>query len=148
MKISFKTSFEFSDGIKQSLLRTLGSIGPKGFLKGPKERSRLVFLLSWIHCVIIERLRYTPTGWTKRYEFSEGDLISSISTLDAILDSLDSGENISLDKIPFDRIGTIVANNIYGGKIDNEFDQLILRSIIDEFFGVHSFNQNSRIIHC
>lgn len=82
----------------------------------------MVFLLCWIHCVIIERLRYTPTGWTKRYEFSEGDLISSINTLDSLLNTIDYGENISLEKIPFNRVGSIISNNIYGGKIDNEFD--------------------------
>ena len=99
-----------------------------------------MFLLCWIHCVIIERLRYTPTGWSKRYEFSEGDLVSSINTIDSLLSSLDFGANISLDKIPFERIRNIIANNIYGGKIDNEFDQLILRSIIEEFFHEEAFD--------
>jgi dynein heavy chain 1 len=72
--------------------------------------------------VIIERLRYTPTGWSKRYEFSEGDLISSINTVDSLLNTLEYSENIQLEKIPFERVRNIVAINIYGGKIDNEFD--------------------------
>lgn len=76
------------------MLRAIKVIGSKNFQKGPKERSRLVFLLCWIHCVIIERLRYTPTGWSKKYEFSEGDLVSSISTIDALLSSIEHGENI------------------------------------------------------
>ena len=67
------------------MLRLLNNLGPKIFKKNPKEKSWLVFLLCWIHCVIIEWLRYTPTGWSKRYEFSEGDLISSINTLDTLL---------------------------------------------------------------
>jgi hypothetical protein len=35
--------------------------------------------------VILERLRYTPTGWTKQYEFSESDLIAAIKTVDEFL---------------------------------------------------------------
>lgn len=108
----------------------------------------MIFLLSWIHCVIIERLRYTPTGWSKWYEFSEGDLISSISTVDSLLSALNHGENIQLDKIPFERVRNIIADNIYGGKIDNEFDQLILKSIIDEFFHEGAFDLNKKIISC
>ena len=146
LKMSYKISYEFSEGIKQSALRVIKNIGPKGFSQGPKERSRLVFLVCWIHCVIIERLRYTPTGWSKKYEFAEGDLISSINTIDSLLAQMEFGENIPVDKIPFQRIRNIISNNIYGGKIDNEFDQLILQSIIEEFFHQEAFDNKKNII--
>lgn len=65
----------------------------------------------------MERLRYTPIGWSKRYEFSEADLKSTIEIIDQFLEK---DEN-SLMKI-LGPLRNIISNNVYGGKIDNNFD--------------------------
>jgi len=31
------------------------------------------FMASWFTAVVQERLRYTPIGWSKVYEFNESD---------------------------------------------------------------------------
>ena len=38
-------------------------------------------------------------------------------------------ENIDPKNIPWDAIRTLLADAIYGGKIDNEYDQKILNSL-------------------
>ena len=54
--------------------------------KAPAERARLYFLLAWLHALVQERLRYTPLGWAKAYEFSEADLRIACDTLDQCVD--------------------------------------------------------------
>ena len=49
-------------------------------------RSRLYFLLAWIHCVILERLRYAPVGWSKGFEFSEVDYFCAMDAIDEWVD--------------------------------------------------------------
>lgn len=66
--------FEPPPGIKANLLRTLSVIPGNRMNKAPVERSRLYFLLSWLHAITQERLRYVPLGWSKTYEFNESDL--------------------------------------------------------------------------
>jgi dynein heavy chain 1 len=39
----------------------------------PVERARMHFMASWFTAVVQERLRYTPIGWSKVYEFNESD---------------------------------------------------------------------------
>lgn len=65
----------------------------------------------------MERLRYTPIGWSKRYEFSEADLKSSIEIIDQFLEK----EENTFDKILYS-LKNIITKNVYGGKIDNSFD--------------------------
>lgn len=48
--------------------------------------------------------------------------------------------NIDPEKIPWDAIRTLVGQSIFGGKIDNSFDNKILLSLIDQFFRPESFN--------
>lgn len=71
---SYKLVFEPPSGIKASLQRSYTSLlTPARTDKTPRERSRLHFLLAWLHAILLERLRYTPIGYTKVYEFNEAD---------------------------------------------------------------------------
>ena len=76
-----------------------------------------------------ERLRYAPLGWSKRYEFNESDLRCACDTLDIWVDSVALGRtNLPPEKVPWDAIQTLMAQCIYGGKIDNDFDQVLAHS--------------------
>ncbi|RKO89574.1 dynein heavy chain and region D6 of dynein motor-domain-containing protein, partial [Blyttiomyces helicus] len=66
--------FEPSPGLKANLHETLRSIPAARLSAEPSERVRLYFLLAWLHAVVQERLRYSPLGWTKAYEFNDSDL--------------------------------------------------------------------------
>ena len=44
------------------------------------------------------------------------------------------------DKIPWDALRTLISQSIFGGKIDNEFDNKILNSLVNQFFRPESYN--------
>ena len=44
--------------------------------------------------------------------------------------------------LPWDAIVTILKQSLYGGKIDNIYDQKILDSLINHFFTPKSFDKN------
>ena len=48
--------------------------------------------------------------------------------------------NIDPEKIPWDALRTLICQSIFGGKIDNEFDNKILNSLVNQFFRAESFN--------
>ncbi|CAG8531180.1 10166_t:CDS:10, partial [Acaulospora colombiana] len=127
--------FEPPPGIKANLFDSLKSIAPSRLAKGPTERVRLYFMLSWLHAVVQERLRYVPLGWTKIYEFNDSDQDFAINTIDAWLDSVAQGRsNIAPDKIPWEAIRTLICVAGYGGRIDNEFDKRLLESFVNGLF--------------
>lgn len=48
----------------------------------------MYFLLAWFHAIVQERMRYTPLGWAKKYEFTESDLKVACDMLDTWIDSV------------------------------------------------------------
>ena len=76
-------------------IRYLRDLLLPGF-QAPSERARLYFLLAWFHAIVQERLRYSPLGWSKRYEFSESDLRVACDTLDTWLESVSQVSRLPL----------------------------------------------------
>uniref|UniRef100_A0A1I8II96 Dynein heavy chain, cytoplasmic n=1 Tax=Macrostomum lignano TaxID=282301 RepID=A0A1I8II96_9PLAT len=139
--------FEPPAGLKASLMRTLSAIPPQRMSKAPAERSRLYFLLAWFHAVVQERLRYTPLGWAKRYEFNESDLKCACDTIDTWVDGAAMGRaNLPPDKIPWDALRTLMSQCIYGGKIDNAFDARLLQTFLESLFDAASFDGDRPIV--
>ncbi|MBN3298743.1 DYHC1 protein, partial [Amia calva] len=138
--------FEPPPGVKANMLRTFSSIPVSRMCKSPNERARLYFLLAWFHAIIQERLRYAPLGWSKKYEFGESDLRSACDTVDTWLDDTAKGrQNISPDKIPWAALKTLMAQSIYGGRIDNEFDQRLLNTFLERIFTTTSFDSDFKL---
>ena len=59
---------------------------------------------------IAERLRYTPIGWSKVYEFNESDQRCTLDCIDEWIDSMGkSRSNVDPDKIPWDALRTLIS---------------------------------------
>ncbi|KAJ2157684.1 dynein heavy chain [Coemansia sp. RSA 552] len=139
--------FEPAPGIRANLLESLGSIPPAAARQQPAERARLHFLLAWLHSVVVERLRYAPLGWTSRYEFSDADFACALATVDCWIDRAASGKaNIDPARIPWDAIRALLVESVYGGRIDNEFDQHVLGSFVDRWFRADAYGVDFALV--
>ncbi|KAL3321193.1 Cytoplasmic dynein 1 heavy chain 1 [Cichlidogyrus casuarinus] len=139
--------FEPPPGIKASLLRTLASVPASRMCRAPSERGRLYFLLAWFNAVVQERLRYVPLGWSKRYEFNESDLKCACDTLDVWVDLYAMGRsNLPPEKVPWAALRTLMAQSIYGGKIDNAFDQCLMDSFLGNLFTEASYEHEFPLV--
>ncbi|XP_072172912.1 cytoplasmic dynein 1 heavy chain 1-like [Diadema setosum] len=140
--------FEPPPGVKANLLRTFSTVPVSRMNKAPSERARLYFLLAWLHAIIQERLVYSPLGWAKKYEFSESDLRCGCDTVDIWIDTVAKGRsNLPPDKVPWDAMKTLLSQCIYGGRIDNDFDQRLLSAFVEKLFTVKSFDSDFPLIH-
>ncbi|KAJ3389103.1 hypothetical protein HDU92_001163 [Lobulomyces angularis] len=139
--------FEPLPGIKANMQQTLSSIPTSMYSKGPSERVRLYFLLAWLYAIIQERLRYAPLGWTKVYEFNDSDHNMAILTVDNWLNKVAQGRsNIAPTQIPWEALRTLIRETVYGGKIDNEFDQKVLDSFVNVLFTPESYEINFNLV--
>ena len=138
--------YEPPAGMKASLQQSFRSMPSERLTKEPVERTRLHLLLSWLHGVILGRLRYCPLGWTKAYEFSETDLRNAGDTIDSWIDRAANGRsNLAPEKIPWAALRELVAL-CYGGRIDNEFDEKALHSFMERFFCQEAYNLDHSLI--
>jgi dynein heavy chain 1 len=139
--------FEPPPGIKANLMRTLSVIPPTRMNRAPAERSRLYFLLCWLHAIVQERLRYIPLGWSKMYEFNESDLRCGLDTIDVWIDSVAMGRtNLPPNKVPFSAIYSLLSECVYGGKIDNAFDRRLLNTFLKQLFSIEIFDNDYCLI--
>jgi len=135
--------FEPALGVKASLTRTYNSLSAQRVNKLPAERSTLYVVLAWLHAVILERLRFEPYGWTKKYEFSETDLRCACDGIDEWVDKISRGRhNISPAEIPWDALHAMLTQYVYGGRVDNKFDTIRLLSLVTSLFNADVFNKN------
>ncbi|XP_044735865.1 dynein heavy chain, cytoplasmic isoform X10 [Chrysoperla carnea] len=139
--------FEPPPGIRANLLRTFNTVPASRMMKAPNERARLYFLLAWFHAIVQERLRYCPLGWSKYYEFNESDLRVACDTLDTWIEATSMGRtNLPPEKVPWDALVTLLSQSIYGGKIDNDFDQRLLHSFLTKLFTPRSFETDFPLV--
>ncbi|XP_067011460.2 dynein heavy chain, cytoplasmic isoform X2 [Anabrus simplex] len=139
--------FEPPPGIRANLLRTFSTVPASRMMKPPNERARLYFLLAWFHAIVQERLRYVPLGWAKYYEFNESDLRVACDTLDTWIESTAMGRtNLPPEKVPWDALVTLLSQCIYGGKIDNDYDQRLLASFLAKLFTPRSFESDFALV--
>ena len=133
--------------MQSSLVRSIekhkAKVATSGAVKGPKELPRLHFLAAWLHAIIIERLRYSPLGWAKKYEFSESDFIRTIDTIDQwVVKVSDGRSNVSPDALPWKALFTLLGESVYGGRIDNDIDQKLVRTFLSRFFTEKCYTSN------
>lgn len=79
-------------------------------------------------------------GYTKIYEFNEADQRCALDLIDEYIDSYGIKSNINPKDLPWEAIKTILTQNLYGGKIDNDYDLKVLKSLVDHLFSVKSFD--------
>ena len=86
-------------------------------------------------------------GWAKYYEFNESDLKVACDTMDTWIDTAALGRtNLPPEKVPWDALSTLLSQCIYGGKIDNEFDQRLLTSFLQKLFTPRSFEADFTLV--
>eukprot|EP00457_Paulinella_chromatophora_P000017 gb/GEZN01000017.1/.p1 GENE.gb/GEZN01000017.1/~~gb/GEZN01000017.1/.p1 ORF type:complete len:4783 (-),score=794.37 gb/GEZN01000017.1/:118-14466(-) len=141
VRLASTVIFEPPVGIKASLQRIFKSLNPKRVNRAPAERARLFLLLAWLHAVIIERLRYVPVGWTKAFGFSETDQRVAADALDEWIDGA-GGERANLppNKIPWNALRVAMEQVVYGGRVDNDFDQARLDAFVRALFTARAYD--------
>ena len=123
---SLKVTFEAPPGLKMNLQNAY-DMWDEGFLtrKGGPARAQLLFVVAWFHAIVQERRTFIPQGWSKFHEFSYADLRSTADIVSAI----ENPANPS-----WETLHGLLDNAIYGGRIDNEFDQRILQTCLQTFY--------------
>ncbi|KAI8844037.1 dynein heavy chain and region D6 of dynein motor-domain-containing protein [Chytriomyces cf. hyalinus JEL632] len=128
LQSSLKITSEAPPGVKKNLQRIYEGWTPDFIRNGPVVRAQALFALAWYHAIIQERRNYIPQGWNKFYEFSAADLRSSADVLSSMC--ADAGAK----NIQWPILHGLLENAIYGGRIDDVYDDLKLKAYLDLFF--------------
>ena len=133
--------FEPPPGVKANMKAALGALSRARVEHEPRERTRLFFMLAWFHSVVQERLRYAPLGWSKTFEFGDSDFRGACASLDYWVSVVGGGrDHVDPEEIPWKAFRTLMGQAVYGGRVDNMFDQRLLDCLLAQFFTPQCFN--------
>ncbi|KAF2182427.1 dynein heavy chain [Zopfia rhizophila CBS 207.26] len=146
LRASRVLSYEQPAGIRANMKDSLSSLAEKA-TKQPVEKARVYLLLSFLHAVVQERLRYAPSlGWKGFWEFNDSDYECCSFVIDTWIDTVAHGRtNIAPKNIPWDMIRVLVTE-MYGGKIDDDSDFKTLNSLVTSFLTPAAFEENFKIV--
>ncbi|KAI9728167.1 MAG: hypothetical protein M1828_004628 [Chrysothrix sp. TS-e1954] len=115
--------------------------------QAPVERARLYLLLSILHGVVQERLRYAPTlGLSKTWEFNDSDYECAAHVIDVWLEAAAPGRsNISPSKIPWQMLRALITIS-YSGKIDSDEDTKELTKLVENLFSPQTFEEDFDVV--
>jgi dynein heavy chain 2 len=128
LRSSLKVSFESPPGLKKNLARTYAAWTDEYLARGSPLRAGLHMALAWFHAIAQERRNYVPQGWLKAYEFSAADLKSAAGIIEG---ACASGGGGSVD---WAAVRGLLANAVYGGVIDSEWDNRVLATYLRACF--------------
>lgn len=135
---------EAPTGLKASLFRVFSCINPSRFKYA--IRNRLYLLLSWLHAVLQERLRFIPKGWCEKYEFMESDITYALDIIDELFSHASKGrQQLDPTNLPWLALRTILSHDIYGGRISQDIDRERLNDIINSIFQPKAYDFNFRL---
>ncbi|RLV89834.1 Dynein heavy chain cytoplasmic [Spathaspora sp. JA1] len=137
--------FDTEVGLKGIVYDTFNSI-PKNLTQTPVEMKSVLLLLVWYHSVIVERLRYCPASFKKRYDINDSDFATGVFVIQEVFAPLSNRTNIDPQLIPWGTIRYLIGAITYGGKVDNKEDCLFFVNLANRLFTASAFDTNFNII--
>jgi dynein heavy chain len=149
LQSGIKITLEAPRGVRANMLRCYGTLSDSSLAAcdacgcGPHYR-RLVFLLSLTHALLLERGRFGPMGWSKPYEFSDGDFSCSLQVLQGLLQhaAADRDQNMtaaaaaaiasSLAGLPLAAVEHMWGHIVYGGRVTDASDMRLLQVMLQQ----------------
>lgn len=138
--------YEQPAGIRANMRDSLTSL-PDQVMQQPVEKARVHFLLSYVHAVVQERLRYAPRlGWKSFWEFNDADYDCSATIIQWWTDSVARGRsNVAPRSIPWEMLRELISE-MYGGKVDDAADFQELRMLVEKTMTAEAFEEGFNLI--
>ena len=126
LKNSFKIAFEKTEGIQKNMQNVYNFIPNSDLNEFSYLKAKLVFYLTFLHCVIIERDNLIPFCWSKKYNFSINDFLISYDWLK------NNKLHNEIEIVKFFK--NLLLECFYGSKIDSLDDFTVLKNLINFVF--------------
>ncbi|KAJ5066878.1 intein-containing dynein axonemal heavy chain 10 precursor [Anaeramoeba ignava] len=135
---SFKVVLEPPNAIQLNLHTIYNKISDVQLVhcKHPQFKS-LVFVLAFLHSVLLERKKLGKCAWNVQYDFNDSDFRVSMQILDTYLTRAQQNK----EQIPWESLRYLLGQAIYGGRVTDELDRRVLSTYFSEYFGKFIFEK-------
>ncbi|KAJ0391647.1 hypothetical protein P43SY_005629 [Pythium insidiosum] len=150
---SLKVVTEPPDGLKQNMRSLYSKLDQTVLDECPHPAFRsLVYVLCFLHAVVLERRKYGKIGWNVSYDFNESDFNISRKLLSLYLYKAfeDGDEQLPLylykafedgdEQLPWGSLKYLIGDAMYGGRVSDDYDRRILTTYLSEYMGDFLFD--------
>lgn len=140
---SFKIMYEAPTGMRENMKQTFsrweesslfGTANTKTGLDD-HNKTKALFILAWIHAILQGRASFGRQGWRQKHEFTSGDLLAAENVIDIYHQSSDFIQIIQFFLVHF----------VYGGKIGNHSDHLVLKAYVEKYLSEQILDGNAEL---
>ncbi|VUZ94664.1 dynein heavy chain, putative [Plasmodium vivax] len=138
---SIKISTSLSSGIKNNMRKIYKDMVKEDILEkiDDEKYRKIIYSLSYLHCVLCERKKFGPLGWCVPYEFSITDLFASFLFIEKHLYS-----TLLVNRpIDWESIHYMLAEVQYGGKVTDDLDRELLLTYVQHYFNEDLFKMKN-----
>jgi dynein heavy chain len=135
---SLKVVTEPPDGLMLNMRATYAKIDHTVFSECPHWAFRpCLYVLAFLHAVVLERRKYGKIGWNVSYDFNESDLEISRKLLSLYLQkAYEDGDEF----LPWGSLKYLIGDAMYGGRVSDDMDRRILKTYLEEYMGDFLFD--------
>ena len=140
---SLKVVTEPPDGLKLNMRSTFAKLATDPSADDcPHPAYRpLVYTLTFLHAVLLERRKYGKIGFNVAYDFNESDYTVSRKLLNLYLaKAFVNGDEV----LPWGSLRYLIGDAMYGGRVSDFFDRRILSTYLEEYLGDFLFDKNNK----
>uniref|UniRef100_A0A7S3DEZ9 Dynein heavy chain n=1 Tax=Palpitomonas bilix TaxID=652834 RepID=A0A7S3DEZ9_9EUKA len=125
VQTSIKVTNEPPQDFKANLSRAFANYSPESLEQCSRvsEYKSILFSLCFFHALVLGRRKFGPQGWSRVYNFNDGDLLISSDVLFNYLEN-----NV---KVPWEDLRYIFGEIMYGGHITDDWDRRLCRTYLE-----------------
>ena len=135
---ALKVVTEPPDGLKQNMRSLYSKLDQTILDECPNPVfPPVVYVLCFLHAVVLERRKYGKIGWNVPYDFNESDFNISRRLLSLYLTKAyeDQDENM-----PWGSLKYLIGDAMYGGRVSDDYDRRVLSTYLSEYVGDFLFD--------
>ena len=139
---SLKVVTEPPDGLKLNMRATYSKIDAATLDECPHWAFRpCMYVLAFLHAVVLERRKYGKIGWNVNYDFNESDLNISRRLLGLYLQKAFEDRD---EFLPWGSLKYLIGDAMYGGRVSDDMDRRILKTYLEEYMGDFLFDDTQK----
>ncbi|ETN24636.1 hypothetical protein PPTG_00868 [Phytophthora nicotianae INRA-310] len=139
---SLKVVTEPPDGLKQNMRSLYSKLDQTMLDECPHPAFRsVVYVLCFLHAVVLERRKYGKIGWNVSYDFNESDFTISRKLLSLYLYKAYEDQD---EQLPWGSLKYLIGDAMYGGRVSDDYDRRILTTYLSEYMGDFLFDDCQR----
>ncbi|RYH28883.1 hypothetical protein EON65_10520, partial [archaeon] len=135
---SLKVVTEPPDGLKLNMRATYSRIDSTTLEDCPHWAFRpCLYVLAFLHAVVLERRKYGKIGWNVNYDFNESDFNISRRLLALYLQKSFEDKD---EFLPWGSLKYLIGDAMYGGRVSDDMDRRVLKTYLEEYMGDFLFD--------